>query len=125
MKQIKLLLGGKERDLDFGKIGFFTHVKETTGKDPLEWLKEIDEKIEKKEDKNFLMLLLDDVVVLTYAGLNTSLDEKDEANVPIEKVKKWCNGLSISDISLVVRTALYTEALEAEPGEAETQAANP
>lgn len=118
-KQITLSLGGKEWDLDFGTMGFYKYIKEVTKKEPFDWLTGFDTRRSKNEDGSYLLLFLEDISTLVYAGLNCKIDAEDKENVPYEKVVKWCNGLSTEVITQLVTAAFSVE--EKETGEAQTQ----
>ncbi len=96
--QYKLELGGQERTLLFGRIGFYSYIGEHTKADPLEWFNKL------SGDAN-VITRIEDVALVVYAGLNTYLDEADKDNIPFEKVKKWCNALSVEEMSEVVSFA--------------------
>lgn len=123
-KFLTLQLGGKERTLLYGTMGYFTYIKEATKKEPFEFLKDFDKKREESANGT-ITVLVEDIAVLVYAGLNSYLDSRDEPNIPIDKVKKWCNALTIkscTDICTYAFGSIGEE--ESEPGEPPTQAVN-
>jgi hypothetical protein len=120
MKEITIKLGGQDRTLAYGLMGFYNHVAEATNKDPFEWISSLDEKFKKRNETNAVYLLAEDLVVIVYAGLNTHLDIEDKPNIPLESVKKWCNGLSPEQMGHIVVAAFGTEET-VESGEAVAQ----
>lgn len=119
---ITLQLGGKERTLLFGTMGYFEHIREHTKKEPFDWLQEFDEK-RKAAEEGRVSVMIEDIAILIYAGLNSYLDNVDEENIEFKKVKKWCNGLTFEVATNVCLSAFGGLATE-EPGEPLTQAAN-
>lgn len=107
---ITLPLGGAERTLLFGVNGYFEYIAEATKMDPFEWLKKFDEHVNDVQagEGKGVMVFMEDTAVMVYAGLNSFLDSKDQANVPFEKVKKWCNGLSNEMTVEIFKTAFGT-----------------
>lgn len=114
-KLVTLQLGGQERTLLYGTMGYFSHIKDATGKEPFDWLKEFDEMRAKSATEN-IVVLTDDVSVIVYAGLNSFLDSKDLPNIPLEKVRKWCNGVKAEDFGNILASAFGTIQSD-EPGE--------
>lgn len=104
-KTITLPLGGKDRTLLYGTMGYFSHIKDASGLDPFEWLEKFDKA---REESGSLSVLLEDTCVMVYAGLNSHLDSLDDPNIPLEKVKKWCNGLSVETVTEIFKTAFGT-----------------
>jgi len=114
-KVITISLGGQERTLLYGTMGYFAYIKEATGQDPYEWLSSFD-KLRDKSASDQITVMTEDVAVLIYAGLNSQLDSMDEVNIPIEKVKKWCNALSPEVVGSVMAFAFGAFQVDA-PGE--------
>lgn len=108
-------LGGQDRSLLFGTMGYFRYIKEATGQEPFEWLEAFD-KLRGESISGNVSLLIDDLCVFIYAGINSSLDSKDAENVSFEQVKKWCNGITIDQATEVLRVAFGTIQSDA-PGE--------
>lgn len=108
-------MGGQERSLLFGVNGYINYIREVSGIDPFEWLERFD-KLRDGDDKELIRVVTEDVVILAYAGINSFLDSTDQPNIPIEKVAKWCNGISIEEASLIVRNAFGSIASDT-PGE--------
>lgn len=118
-KLITLPLGGQDRTLLYGTMGYFMYIKEATKQEPFDWLQEFDKKRAEAEGGN-ITVLIEDVAILIYAGINSHLDSLDQPNVPLEKVKKWCNGVTIETATSILQTAFGT--LETgEPGELTAQ----
>lgn len=113
-KTMSVSLGGQERVLMYGTMGYFNYIKEVTKKEPFDWLNEIS----KSGEENNVTMFSEDAAVIIYAGLNSYLDSKDEANVPFEKVKKWCNALTADQMAPIIKTSF--EAISV-PGEAKSQ----
>lgn len=113
-KTITLPLGGADRTLLYGTMGYFSHIKDATGVDPFEWL----EKFDKAREGNAISVLIEDTAVMIYAGLNSHLDSLDKDNIPFDKVKKWCNGLSTETVTEIFKTAFGTISAD-QPGELE------
>lgn len=118
-KTITLSLGGKERTLLYGTMGYFMYIKEATKQEPFEWLQEFDKKRQQAEGGN-ITVLIEDIAVLIYAGINSHLDSLDQQNVPLEKVKKWCNGVTVETATSILLTAFGTIQTD-EPGELTAQ----
>ena len=105
-KTITLPLGGADRTLLYGTMGYFSHIKDAAGMDPFEWLERFDK--QRAESGDNIAVLIEDTAVMIYAGLNSHLDSMDLPNVPFDKVKKWCNGVSTEMITDIFRTAFGT-----------------
>lgn len=97
-KTMTLFLGGKDRILTFGKMGFLTHIKEVSGKDPLEWMNSL-------SGDDGIIKNIADVAIIVYAGINTSLDMDDKENVDFTKVSKWVNGLDTDVMATIISSA--------------------
>jgi hypothetical protein len=121
-KTITLPLGGVDRTLLYGTMGYFSHIKDASGMDPFEWLERFDK--QREEGGNNVSVLIEDTVVMIYAGLNSHLDSQDKENVPIDKVKKWCNGLPTETITDIFRCAFGTitdDSVKIEPSQSNGQ----
>ena len=119
-KTITLPLGGTDRTLLYGTMGYFSHIKDASGMDPFEWLEKFDKA--REESATNIMVLIDDTAIMVYAGLNSHLDETDQLNIPLDKVRKWCNGLRTDQVSEIFKTAFgQTEDM---PGESAPIQAN-
>ncbi len=118
---ITLNLGGKERTLLFGVNGYYSYIKESTKQDPFDWLLSFDKKRE-ESTSDLITVIVDDVVVLVYAGINCYLDSLDQDNIPFEKVRKWCNAISPETSAEVFKVAFGTMSSD-KPGELTPQAA--
>ena len=109
-KTISLSLGGEERVLMFGTLGFFEYVKEATGKDPLEWLNNLG-------SQEGLTVYLEDTAAVVYAGVNTYQDSKGSPNIELKAVKKWCNAMTSEETTEVFKTAISSFTTDEKPGE--------
>ena len=109
-KTISLSLGGEERVLMFGTLGFFEYVKEATGKDPLEWLNNLG-------SEGGLTVYLEDTAAVVYAGVNTYQDSKGSPNIELKAVKKWCNAMTSGETTEVFKTAISSFTTDEKPGE--------
>ena len=105
-KTITLLLGGQERTLLYGTMGYFSHIKEASGMDPFEWLQKFDKA--REELSGNMIVLIEDTAIMIYAGLNSYLDSTDKTNEPMEKVKKWVNGVPTEQVAEIFKTAFGT-----------------
>lgn len=113
----KLELQGKT--LVFGRVGFFEHIKDASGKDPLEWMNEMFERFKKTEDgKWHVMAIVDEVAIYAYAGINLNADLNDEEIVPLPKVKRWVRTLSFEQCSQIINAAVESMVSEKTNGEA-------
>jgi hypothetical protein len=120
MNEMKLLLGGQERPLLFGKVGFFEYAKTATGTDPLLWLAGLDEwTIKLRENPSEAVNHIGDIAIMVYAGLNTHADFNDLPNYTFEQARKWTNGLDVPELADVLITAINSISPPAKPGEAQ------
>lgn len=111
-KTITLKLGGQERILLYGTVGYFEYIKEATGKDPFDWL----DGLTKQAEGASLTVMVEDTATLVFAGLNCYADQQDQDNTPIDKVKKWTRALPVDTVQEIFKTLFATFATE-EPGE--------
>lgn len=105
--EMKLTLGGKERTLLFGKLGFYSYIQKATNEDPLEWFNKITE-------KKGIIDNIKDIAVIVFAGLNCEADLRDSENFSFEKIQKWVNALEVADISAIVNNAFGSFKVDAE-----------
>ena len=119
-KTITLSLGGQDRTLLYGTMGYFAYIKEATGEDPYEWLSTFD-KLREGSASDQIKVMTQDIAVLIYAGLNSQLDSLDGENVPLGKVQKWCNALSPESVGSVMAFAFGAFQVD-NTGEAKTLA---
>lgn len=113
----KLELNGKT--LLFGKAGFFDHIKDASGKDPLQWMNEMFERFKKTEDGKWeITAVIDEVVVYAYAGINLMNDVNDVDSLPIERVRRWVRTLSFEECGQIINAAVESMAGEKTNGEA-------
>lgn len=111
-----LELGGQDRVLQFGKMGFLTYIQEASGMDPFDWFNSL---VPKEGDRKPTIQSIKDVAIVCYAGINTALDMKDLDNISFEKVSKWVNGLDQEKMSEVINVAFasFTAEKNGEPTE--------
>lgn len=113
----KLELNGKT--LLFGRVGFFEHIKDASGKDPLEWMNEMFERFKKGDDgKWHVTAIVDEVAIYAYAGINLNADVNDQDSLPIERVKRWVRTLSFEECSQIINAAVESMVGEKTNGEA-------
>lgn len=86
----------------FGTMGFFSYIKESTDKEPFEFLEEI----EKRTEENAVTVFIEDISVIAYAGINSHLDSMDKPQVAKERVRKWCNALTMAQLSEIFQTSI-------------------
>lgn len=115
-KTITLTLGGQERVMLYGTVGYYEYIKEATGQDPFDWL----DSLTKKTDGSSLTVMVEDTAAVVYAGINCQLDSTDQANIPIDRVKKWCRALPITDVQEIFKT-LFSTFSSIQPGELAAQ----
>lgn len=112
-KTITLKLGGQERILLYGTVGYFEYIKEATGKDPFDWL----DGLTKQAEGASLTVMVEDTATLVFAGINCQLDAEDKPNIELTKVKKWTRALPVDTVTEIFKTLFATFATD-EPGEA-------
>ncbi len=118
------------RKLMFGRVGFFEHIKDATGSDPLEWMNQMFNRFQKTEEGKWqITSIVDEVVVYAYAGLNLQADIAEVDNITFEKAKKWVRTLSFEECGKIVNAAVESMIMkptngEAQPGEGQAQPAN-
>lgn len=114
--QIKLTLGGKERELNFSTMGFIENLREVCGMDPLAFLSA--EKKEPGQAFNFIEKIV-------HAGLLTQCDIDDvEADFDQKKVNRWVKAMEFDDGAKVILSCINTvvEKLGGKKGEGEAVA---
>lgn len=86
--------------------------------DPFDFLEKFDKDVAETQSSSGrnIMVMVEDTAIMVYAGLNSFLDSRDEANISFDKVKKWCNGLSNDMTVEIFKTAFGTIS---EPGKLE------
>ncbi len=100
-----LEIAGKK--LMFGRVGFFEHIKDATGGDPLEWMNQMFNRFQKNDDGKWqITSIVDEVVVYAYAGLNLQADIAEVDNITFEKAKKWVRTLSFEECGKIVNAAV-------------------
>ncbi len=114
-KEFLISLGGKERTLLFGKLGFYQYISDVTKSDPIEWFNQI------SGENRGVINNIQDVATIVYAGLNTYNDDHDLPEIPFEKAKKWTNGLEISQMASLVTFAFNAFSVESEKKETAPQ----
>lgn len=119
-------LGGEDRTLLFGAMGYFLYLQKASGMDAYQYLNRVDER--RKEDapaQERLKLLTEDGPMFVYAGLNCQRDFDGKPEVDFETVKKMCNALTPSLIGEVMNTsfiAMASDTIDEPQGEPKTQA---
>lgn len=108
MDKLTMILGGEERVMQFGRVGFYSYIEEASGIDPLEWF----EKITKGDKK--IVAGINDAAICAFAGINTHLDLIDQEPVSFERVRRWVNGLKSEDVSTIVKAAFDAFATKSE-----------
>lgn len=117
------------KTLMFGRVGFFEHIKDATGDDPLEWMNKMFDRFKKVDGEDgpkwHVTSIVDEVVVYAYAGLNLQADITEADNVTFEKVKKWVRTLSFEQCGQIVNAAVESMIMKPtngqEAGEQKTQ----
>lgn len=105
-----LEINGKK--LLFGRVGFFEHIKDASGKDPLEWMNEMLQRFVKTEDGKWAITsIVDEVVVYAYAGLNLQADVAEVDNITLDKAKKWVRTLSFEECGKIINAAVESMAM--------------
>jgi len=107
------------KTLMFGRVGFFEHIKDASGKDPLEWMNEMFSRFTKTEDNKWqITSVVDEVAIYAYAGINLNADISDTDNVNIDRVKKWVRTLSFEECGLIINAAVESMVSKSENGQA-------
>jgi hypothetical protein len=100
------------RKLLFGRVGFFEHIKDASGKDPLEWMNEMLHRFVKTDDGKWAITsIVDEVVVYAYAGLNLQADVAEVDNITLDKAKKWVRTLSFEECGRIINAAVESMAM--------------
>lgn len=90
----------------FGVIGYFHYVQEIVQKDPIEWLTELDKKLQSKEQSIQMTLMTEDAPIMVYAGVNSWQDMIGKPNVSFDYIKKCCNALTPAQVGDIMRVAI-------------------
>jgi len=114
------------KTLMFGRVGFFEHIKDASGKDPLEWMNEMFARFKKTDDGKWqITSIVDEVAVYAYAGINLNADITDSENVTFDRVKKWVRTLSFEECGQIINAAVESMVSQSgngqELGEPKTQ----
>jgi hypothetical protein len=114
------------KTLMFGRVGFFEHIKDASGKDPLEWMNEMFARFKKTDDGKWqITSIVDEVAVYAYAGINLNADITDTDNVGFDRVKKWVRTLSFEECGKIINAAVESMVSQnqngQESGELKTQ----
>lgn len=91
----------------FGRVGFFEHIKDASGSDPLQWMNEMLSRFRKTDDDKWqITSVVDEVKVYAYAGLNLHADVTDTDNISLEQAKKWVRTLSFEECGQIINAAV-------------------
>jgi hypothetical protein len=97
----------KGKKLAFGLAGFYDHVKDASGQDPLEWMNGMINRFKKNEEGKWeVVSILDEVAVYAYAGINLQLDIDEQENVSLDKVRKWCRTLTFEECGKIINETI-------------------
>lgn len=116
-------MGGQDRTLLFGISGFLQYIRDQIQGDPFDFMDNAIQKDSQDKEGTQVLVLFDNIPVMVYAGLNCYLDSKDEANVPFDKVKKWCRALNQETIIEIYKES-YSALLTNVKTEAPPETAN-
>src|SRR5689334_9876403 len=114
----------KGKKLEFGLAGFYDHVKDASGQDPLEWMNGMMNRFQKNnEGKWEVISIIDEVAVYAYAGINLYLDIQDEPNIALDRVRKWCRTLTFEECGQIINETVKSLIVETgqKTGEAMSQ----
>lgn len=96
-----------EKKLAFGRAGFYDHIKDATGVDPLQWLSQMFDRFKKTDEGKWeIVSVIDEVVVYAYAGLNLYADIEDLEPYELKKVRRWVRTLSFEECGSIVNAAV-------------------
>lgn len=99
-----------DRKFDFTRMGVYSYIKEASGVDPFEFINRIDLS---KGNINLLSVLVDDVPIIIYAGINTALDVEGKENIDLPTAKKIANSLLPTEMSKLFEAFIH--GLQGEP----------
>lgn len=122
----KTMIEVNNRKLMFDRCGFYEHMKDVVKSDPLEWMNKMFERFKKTDEEKWgVTMVIDEVAVYAYAGINLYADVNDQDNISLDKVKKWVRTLSFSEcgqiINAVVESLVVQNKEEKPVGEPELQ----
>lgn len=116
----------KGKKLAFGLAGFYDHIAEATQEDPLQWMSKMHNRFEKREDGTFgITLVIPEVAVYAYAGINLQLDIEDKDNISFDKVKKWCRTLTFEECGEIINETVKSLIIQTEAKESGESVSQP
>ena len=121
INQTTLTIGGKERNLLFSSLGILEYIQEQSGKDPFEWLTDLQKRSGVQEDgkPSDVLGAVKGIRLIIYGAINCYLDSKDEERIPFDKINKWCTSLDEKQYAEVFTSFISAIYNKPEAGEAE------
>jgi len=103
----------KGKKLAFGLAGFYDHVKDATGHDPLEWMNGMINRFQKNEEGKWeVVSIIDEVAVYAYAAINLQKDIDEQDNISLDKVRKWCRTLTFEECGQIINETVKSLIVE-------------
>lgn len=127
MTTTQINLGGEERTLDFTRAGLYDHMEEVLKSNPFEYLKTLRPYTNEKGEEVQPLILIKDISIFTYAGINSNADVTGGKYVKYEDVLRWFRALPDKESGEIINKVItaYADAHKQEDsGEAQSQVNN-